>query len=469
MPQSKKAVKKATPKKSATVKNTKTAASPERKKLGLTPYVLFAAAIFICITFFIDDSGFLGKYIKLVLWGLFGTGSFFIPFYMIFTAIFWKRDHENKIAGTKYLLATLNFVFILIIIHLFSPAPQANEGVSFAENLYENGKKLIDGGVIGGSIGYGIQKLIGYVASLVLSFFLSAVTLIFFFGSTPMRVIKYIIDLFKKVELQDLQNDEKDVPEPKIQKAQKPEKSTARDAAKSCAEPRTLPDETFFSTEKDGQQKFNAPFVPQADIPGIKVDHKTGFSNEELNRDYKRIFEEDSAKKDPLKKDPLKKEPENKIIHEKDLSPKIEQVKNAFDQATPIDFSQTEILDQNPEILLTHNPIDVPENLHDDAESVNDSADLQFESETAELEFGGEPPYIFPPISLLTQGKSYYDDDNYENILETGKKLVEILESYGVKTKLISTSRGPTVTRYELQPDAGVRVAKIANLSDDIR
>ncbi len=47
-------------------------------------------------------------------------------------------------------------------------------------------------------------------------------------------------------------------------------------------------------------------------------------------------------------------------------------------------------------------------------------------------------------------------------------KLVEVLRSFGVETKVINVSRGPAVTRYELQPSAGVKVSRIVNLADDI-
>lgn len=51
---------------------------------------------------------------------------------------------------------------------------------------------------------------------------------------------------------------------------------------------------------------------------------------------------------------------------------------------------------------------------------------------------------------------------------QTAERLVDTLNSFGVQTRVIGVSRGPTVTRYELQPSAGVKVSKIVNLSDDI-
>ena len=74
--------------------------------------------------------------------------------------------------------------------------------------------------------------------------------------------------------------------------------------------------------------------------------------------------------------------------------------------------------------------------------------------------------YRFPPLSLLsmpTSGGAASTD--YE---ATGEQLVNILRSFGVETKIINISVGPSVTRYELQPAAGVKISKITGLSDDI-
>ena len=51
---------------------------------------------------------------------------------------------------------------------------------------------------------------------------------------------------------------------------------------------------------------------------------------------------------------------------------------------------------------------------------------------------------------------------------QNGEKLVDTLSSFNVRTKIVNVSRGPTITRYELQPEAGTRVRSIANLVDDI-
>ena len=72
-----------------------------------------------------------------------------------------------------------------------------------------------------------------------------------------------------------------------------------------------------------------------------------------------------------------------------------------------------------------------------------------------------EPPveniYHFPPISLLKQPKNSGNLDVSEELKANAAKLVDTLKSFGVQTRIIDICRGPTVTRYELQPSAGVK------------
>lgn len=83
-----------------------------------------------------------------------------------------------------------------------------------------------------------------------------------------------------------------------------------------------------------------------------------------------------------------------------------------------------------------------------------------------------KPPvgYKFPPFNLLEDNSETNKNlKSYRNTaIEMAKKLEETLLSFGVEAKVINISRGPAVTRYELQPSPGVKVSKIVNLSDDI-
>ncbi|MBO5210433.1 MAG: DNA translocase FtsK 4TM domain-containing protein [Clostridia bacterium] len=83
------------------------------------------------------------------------------------------------------------------------------------------------------------------------------------------------------------------------------------------------------------------------------------------------------------------------------------------------------------------------------------------------LESATDRGYVYPPTTLLkeTRGTSaLIAEDNSD----TAEHLVRTLRSFGVETRIVDISRGPTVTRYELQPCAGVKISKITALADDI-
>lgn len=77
--------------------------------------------------------------------------------------------------------------------------------------------------------------------------------------------------------------------------------------------------------------------------------------------------------------------------------------------------------------------------------------------------------YDIPPIDLLNPPRNTVSaEDTRLEIQQNSETLVETLKSFGVTTRLIDTHRGPSVTRYELQPAAGVKVSRITSLADDI-
>ena len=80
-----------------------------------------------------------------------------------------------------------------------------------------------------------------------------------------------------------------------------------------------------------------------------------------------------------------------------------------------------------------------------------------------------EKPYRFPPVSLLHKNESRAALDSAQELKETARHLQETLQTFGVRVTVTDISQGPTVTRYELQPEQGVRVSKILSLSDDIK
>lgn len=80
-----------------------------------------------------------------------------------------------------------------------------------------------------------------------------------------------------------------------------------------------------------------------------------------------------------------------------------------------------------------------------------------------------EKPYVFPPYSLMSRGEHGNSVKQQKLLRETAMKLQQTLENFGVHVTITDVSCGPSITRYELQPEQGVKVSKIVGLADDIK
>ena len=94
------------------------------------------------------------------------------------------------------------------------------------------------------------------------------------------------------------------------------------------------------------------------------------------------------------------------------------------------------------------------------------------DSVAEEIKHNEEAPkaeYVFPPLDLLKKPSGASGGNSNDEVTETARKLQETLHSFGVNVTVTNVSCGPAVTRYELQPEQGVKVSRIVSLADDIK
>ena len=101
------------------------------------------------------------------------------------------------------------------------------------------------------------------------------------------------------------------------------------------------------------------------------------------------------------------------------------------------------------------------------AEKEKTQTDEKFEVTKEQMKASVED-YTIPPVSLLNTAKHASTKDISGELKSNAQRLIETLHSFNVDATITDISRGPTVTRYELKPAAGIRVSKITNLADDI-
>ena len=161
--------------------------------------------------------------------------------------------------------------------------------------------------------------------------------------------------------------------------------------------------------------------------------------------------------------------------HSKRKSPDVQELNILEEEPLPPLFDEEIIQDpeEEPEFVIQRSePLQMEESISDKSshkkadEPIQRPEDVEREIQKQE---GIQPKeYRVPPISLLKRGKKGGGNSDRQ-LRETAMKLEQTLQNFGVKVHVTNASCGPSVTRYELQPEQGVKVSKIVGLADDIK
>lgn len=380
---------------------TKKQANIPVNKSEIVRWVVGFLSFFTILTFIPSvNSGLLGNAISTFLKGLFGPMYYVLPFLVLVVVIMWGRDHENHVAGTKYLLYALEFIFISLIVQV---AVAGNEDIPIKE-LYQRGIALESAGLVCGSIALLFTSVLGNIPSLILAILGIFICTVFLFGATPKDTVMAIVNYFRDLatrsrdERADDEDDEEYIEPPKPQrrtpKREKPvpllEDLTDNKRKRLSDE---LPDDPADEDIEDLEPTPAAPVFEEIPLPEYE---------------------------EPTAEEPQKETNENDIP---------EDIEKLIPESSPV------VEEDDEELYL---------------EPIEDT------------------PYVFPPITLLTANESGITRPTGNDIAKTSRKLEEVLASFNVKARVIDCTYGPTVTRYELQPETGVRVKAISNLADDI-
>ncbi|HHZ05379.1 MAG TPA: DNA translocase FtsK [Clostridiales bacterium] len=374
------------------------------------------------------------------LMGMFGDYAILWPLLLLYVAIItaMERKANGKIAG-KLTLATLAIMFFSAVIYVFTTPMKPQNGF-FTELgvLYANGIAGNGSGLLGGVLGVPAALLCGLSGAQIITVILLIVTIMFLFGIT-------IKDLLKAVK--------------KPVSAVKDNVAVAREQQLMRREQRVQRRKLM---EEEALKKERARAKAPKKLPKtLTVDTATGevLNDGDFNID---VPLDDDSEQVTDYGDRLKT-----LIHQMNTPVDINQ------QSKPVASKVADIIskkkktqsqkdDENRPSDLSDVPIDAAEKVI--AEEVN----ISLGNDKA-LQKQQESNYVFPPVELLHPTNSGDDDTKAMEELQTnGEKLITTLESFSVNAKIVNICRGPSVTRFELQPAPGVKISKITNLSDDI-
>ncbi len=439
------------------------------------PFITFFLGVFVAICFIIPDyMGVLGGAAN-VLKGLLSVGAPFVSVCMIVHSFFWKNDVKNNRLNVKFVINTLLVLNVSAVTHLFYiDAFEKTYGkLNFfvGENsLYALGMNYEGGGAIGGAVAGFLHGFMNFGAWIVLFFSLVILTFAIL-NIMPSDMIAFVGNKFREwaynAKLQRKQRLERPIPS---SEEDFPDKEN--DLNENKPEKRKKPYLLGLGDKKEDENK--------EEIKG--EDEK-----EETQEDEKKIDINDTPEISP---DALKMATGDMsaaanaaaIAPDKDIFNGIKDKIKFYNSSKPEqgadkkEINLADIFTEDAVIAsagVTASTSDVlPDGAKIDGHLSEINTNNEFEGEKENISVLRKPSYAetykFPPINYLEKDPNPATFLVTDELKQTSVKLVETLANFGVKTKITNICCGPTVTRYELQPEVGVRVKSIQNLSDDI-
>lgn len=356
------------------------------------------------------------------LYGLFGISAIILPVALIYIAVMATLDKpigelKHKVWQTGVLVGLVCGLFEIASEMPFS----GDKFFQTIESLYTEGISLKGGGVFSTIIGWPLFAACGKTgAIIIISLFLFAFIMLLT-GSTLIGFFKGIYKPVKKIEETYTQRREE------IETRNKNKFDINVNLGPEVAEeilpqhPVSSPKPTLeeiLQIEKDQAKKDK-----EAEKATLAAEKKIKASGEHLDELIKKAVVENPNSSDTATSDAV-------------TSPQ--------EVTKPKQQEKTADIVKNSEI------------------DINEQAKIYTDSNNVLNK------YVCPPSSLLKAPQYVGNRDVSEELKANAALLVDTLKSFGVQTRVIDISRGPTVTRYELQPSAGVKISKITGLSDDI-
>ena len=441
-----------------TASRTKASAVPKRSS-GLSPRVraiLYdaVAAVFVCIIFIKGSN--VWTMIRSFFFGVLGFGIFLVPVTLFYLCVMTEKEKQVARYKLKLFLCVVIILFIGALIYAGSGAKYSDMNFfACLGNLFKDASDTsrymtFDCGIIGGLLGYPLVVLFGSTAALFTSFVVTAALILIVANIS----IKDMTAAASRTAVH-------------IREAGEERARVRRERREENRE-RKLAERGDIDIALEGEnRKSSGSFI---DIPLDDKKTKVKKAKSAVNgidTDIADSKEENAADKD-LSQDliniinraskPMGKSADNTV------SAIAEDISN---EKSASKAEQTEVKpDAETENIVKKALLkSKKDNSEEAGDEIAEQLDRAVRSDNSQKE---EKKYQFPPIQLLKPKLNSDDSDAMEEMQNNAKKLIDTLTSFGVKASIVNICRGPSVTRYELQPAPGVKISKITNLSDDI-
>lgn len=427
-------------------RNSKAAKSAQKasnnKQMGAI--ILFAVALFLAFLAFLKGGG-VWLVLQNVFFGLFGVMAYVIPFLLIAVAILISMDRDTDNLQPKIVLAMLFIWFLCAAIYVFAGDGAPSSIGSGIAGAYQLGQDGLSGGAIGAILGAPLLRLfINKLPAGLTLILLAFVTLMLLSGTTLVRLYHYIVDPAEKARTATKESFEELQAAREERRALRAEEQAEKQARRESFNPdvdlgpspkrrrraRAAEEAEPASEEMSFQKNRGRKKAPmEAELAGAATSAAAAAAAAKAAKDVAPAYDDNGVATGDSLDEIVKKAANNKP---KQTRPKSEPiVEEKFD----VEAARAQM---------------------DEMEKAAGDADKP------------KKKYQLPPLDCLNPPKLSLGGGSEAELRDNAEKLIEVLQSFGVRTTLVDIARGPSVTRYELAPAAGVKLSKITGLADDI-
>lgn len=423
---------------------------------------VLAVCIFLMISCF-GLGGIAGEICSSVIFGLFGWVGYVIPILIFGVVAFLISNKGNTHAYIKtaaaIVLVCLVAAFLELVVNSYTP------GTGLMEHYRQASIRKDAGGLLGGAQVQLLCPMLGVVGAYIAIVILAVISVILITERSLLKPLSHggkrvyedakirhetaAIRAAKKREerrqtrVLRLEALQAEAEKERVQKQNEEKK----ESKKARRQDQKVSGVSFATTLSDGPSKRKSPEVQEL-IPDLPMDEKP--------QDIPFPSPFDETQGDDL--------PETAFV-----------INRADDRIEAEQAEETNIWGEEPRALdsevndgeqVSASPAKKKTTKQDIQEIAAETQNV--EAEIKEKEEQPKPVYKIPPLRLLKRGKKGGGDSD-AHLRATALKLEQTLQNFGVKVHVTNASCGPSVTRYEIQPEQGVKVSKIVGLADDIK
>ncbi len=413
-------------------KTTRRKPQKKQQNFALKNEIIIFAILAVCILLVLSNFGFggiVGEAVSSVLFGLTGVLAYILPFVIFGVSAFTISNKGNTHAYIKtvatVILSLMLMAFLGLIVDPF------DKDMSIFEYYTMSSQHQHAGGLLGGSIIKILCPLIGIAGTYVV---------------IVIMIIICAILITEKSLLTPLQHKGK-----KAYEDAKKKTETSRINHKKKKEERKDQKESKRSVSRRMDHK----------VSGVTFDTTlVADSDKKKSPDVKELVPEDMESPLEIQDQPFDDFVINRTEHDEKKTDVPSGVTELFSDYKVEEAIESEI--EQPEENI------VSKRITKESQEIVEVEKEKVEKTIEEHDTKQPVAYSAPPISLLKKGKKSAGDSD-SHLRGTALKLEQTLQNFGVGVHVTNASCGPSVTRYELQPDQGVKVSRIVGLADDIK